>query len=114
MKINVDQPIIDMLTGKQGDFAGQPATIKSVIIYCGQMPAGQSGAPEPPEEAARAFDLAVRASTARNGSMTLDLNEASFLKTRAYRMCFPLYAGALDKVLEAAAETPEAPPPSGG
>lgn len=110
MRINVDTPIIDMLTGKQGEFAGFAATIKAVIIYCGQMPAGQASAPEPPEEAAKAFDLAVRASTARGGVMTLDLNEASFLKTRAYRMCFPLYAGALDKLLEAAADRESDPP----
>lgn len=107
MKINVDQPIIDLMTGKQGEFAGFPATLKAVIIYCGQMPAGQANAPEPPEEAAKAFDLAVRASSAPGGVMTLTLNEASFIKTRAYRLCFPLYAGALDKALEAAAEAEE-------
>ena len=103
MKIDVNQPVMDLATGQPARFLDADATLRAVIIYVGQNPGSRDG-PENPEEAAKAFDIAVRTATAPDGMLSLDLNEASFLKTRAYRMCFPLFAGTLDKALEAAAE----------
>lgn len=105
MKLAVDTPIMDLLTGEQANFMGSPATLRRVIIYCGQVPGAPQGATEPPEDAAKAFELAMRAASApKDGHMTLDVKEASFLKTRANSMTFPMMAGPLDMALEGASE----------
>lgn len=110
MKLKIDVPIIDLMSADKKPEQIQPygdATLRRVIVYCGSIPCPEpDGRPEPPESSAQAFSIASRAANVPvGGELELNVQEASFIKTRAYRLMFPKFAGPLDAAIEAAAAT---------
>lgn len=123
MKLRIDQPVIDITQphgedGKpvQAKFNSQPASLRTIITFvCTTQgmtvdPQTKARTPETPAEAAEAYALGVRAyMTPVGGDLDLKVTDASLLKTRAYLILPPLYAGALDLALEQAAESASPP-----
>lgn len=113
MKLKINAPVIDVMTGNQAELPPfGVCTLRTLVCFVGSAPApGANGGVEPKEDAAMAFMLAARAAALPkddpNAEFELDLKEASFLKTRAYAVLFPKFAGPLDMALEAAAGPPD-------
>lgn len=114
MKLKIDAPIMDLQNpDAKAQFNGKDATLRAIITYCGAMPSPadrEPGGNINVDAPAQAFALASRAANCKLfGDFELTVSEASFLKTRAYQMCFPQFAGAIDVALEAAAEPSQVP-----
>lgn len=103
MKLKLDVPVNDLLTGEQRMMGELPVTIRTLMVRAGSSP--HQDDPQKPEDAVLAWTLASRAaSVPKDGAMDLDLKEASFIKTRAFQVLFIDFAGPLHDALEAAAE----------
>lgn len=103
MKLKLDAPVNDLLTGEQRMMGATPVTVRVLVVRAGSSP--HQDDPTKPEDAVQAWTLASRAAAApKGGDLELTVNEASFLKTRAFQVLFIDFAGPLHDAIEAAAD----------
>ncbi len=102
MKLHLDDPVHDLLTGQQVTIEGLPNTLRTLVIRACTTP--DQDDPKDPVSAAQAWELGVRAaSTPKDGDMELSVGEAAYLKTRAFKVLFIAFAGPIHSAIEAAA-----------
>lgn len=106
MKIKVDEPVMDLLTGEQMELDGRKTVVRHLIIKAGTMPLQND--PENVGEAAAAWEIAARAAVVPiAGDLELSVDEASLIKTRAFKNLLLYAAGPLHAAIEQAADAEE-------
>lgn len=102
MKLKIDEAVLDLLTGEQMELDKRPTTLRHLIIKAGITPLQTD--PDHMEDAAQAYEIAARAAAVpTGGELELTVDEASFIKTRAFKALFVFAAGPLHAAIEAAA-----------